>query len=245
MSGKKKKKKLTTRQQNIAAIVSNKLNTWARAVATFDDDLKNDFTDKEFATWEASFALQIAWRVKRTQVTAADHVASLGLGLRSDTQDDLLVDKDARLCNVTDQRCPSRCHFEDLLGVQSGARLVLYLKTNKRASNVIPSLLSKPFDGKLWDAVQLQPDAGIGGDITTLAGKKYVILKTTMLHARSHHDDISGDVFISQLQKRFFAKEGFTLNHDQTYFTLTLSWQQVIALSEDLLIFGPPLDGSR
>jgi hypothetical protein len=43
----------------------------------------------------------------------------------------------------------------------------------------------------------------------------------------------------------FFAKEGFTLKHDGTDFTLTLSWKQVIMLSEDLLIFGPPLDGTR
>ena len=239
------KKKITTRQQNISTVISNEINQWARSDATFDVELENDFTEQEFVTWESGFKKQIAWRFKRTQVTAADHVASLGLGLRSDARDDLLIDEDARLCNVTDQRRLSRCHFEDLLRLQSGARLVLYLKTNSRSTNVCPSLVLKPFDGKLWDAAQLQRDASVGGDITTLAGKKYVVLKTTMLHARSHHDAVSGDVSLSQVQKRFFAKEGFTLKHDGTESTLTLSWQQVIALSEDLLIFGPPLDGTR
>ena len=239
------KKKITTRQQNISTVISNEINQWARSDATFDVELENDFTEQEFVTWESGFKKQIAWRFKRTQVTAADHVASLGLGLRSDARDDLLIDEDARLCNVTDQRRLSRCHFEDLLRLQSGARLVLYLKTNSRSTNVCPSLVLKPFDGKLWDAAQLQRDASVGGDITTLAGKKYVVLKTTMLHARSHHDAVSGDVSLSQVQKRFFAKEGFTLKHDGTESTLTLSWQQVIALSEDLLIFRPPLDGTR
>ena len=105
--------------------------------------------------------------------------------------------------------------------------------------------MAKPFDGKLWDAAQLQRDASVGGDITTLTGKKYVVLKTTMLHARFYHDAVSGEVSLSQLQKRFFAKEGFTLKHDGTESTLTLSWKQVIGLSEDLLLFGPPLDGTR
>ena len=43
----------------------------------------------------------------------------------------------------------------------------------------------------------------------------------------------------------FFTKEGFTLKHNGTDFTLTMSWQQVIVLSEDLLIFSTSLDGTR
>ena len=154
-STKTTKKKITTRQQNISAVISNEINTWARSDATFDDELENDFTQQEFVTWESGFKKQIAWRFKRTQVSAADHVASLGRGLRSDARDELLIDEDARLYNVTDQRRLSRCHFEDLLRLQSGARLVLYLKTNSRSTNVCPSLVAKPFDGKLWVASQL------------------------------------------------------------------------------------------
>jgi hypothetical protein len=32
-----------------------------------------------------------------------------------------LIDKDTQLCNMTNQRCPSSCHFKDLPRLQSGA----------------------------------------------------------------------------------------------------------------------------
>jgi hypothetical protein len=107
------------------------------------------------------------WRFKRTQITSANHVASLGLDLHSDARDDLLIDKDARLCSMTNQRCPSSCHFKDLPQLQSGAQLALYLKTKKRSNNVV----LKPFNSKLLGAAQFQRDAAVGGDITSLAGK--------------------------------------------------------------------------
>ena len=68
----------------------------------FDDELENDFTKQEFLTWEMGFKKQSTWRFKRTQVTAANHFASLGLGLYSDARDDLLVKEDARMYNMTD-----------------------------------------------------------------------------------------------------------------------------------------------
>ena len=74
---------------------------------------------------------------------------------------------------------------------------MLYLKANKRSTNVCPNLVLKPFDDKLWDAAQLQRDAATGGDITSLAGKKYIVLKTTMPHAHYHHNAVSGDVSFS------------------------------------------------
>ena len=50
---------------------------------------------------------------------------------------------------------------------------------------------------------------------------------------------------LARFRRDCFAKEGFTLKHDRKESTLTLPWQQVIALSEDLLIFDPPLDGNQ
>ena len=43
----------------------------------------------------------------------------------------------------------------------------------------------------------------------------------------------------------FREKEGFTLQHDGTDKILTLTWREVISFASDLLIFGPPLDGTR
>ena len=122
---------------------------------------------------------------------------------------------------------------------------MIYLKTNTRSTKIFPNLLAKLFDGKLLDAEQVQRCAAIGEEITTTARTKVVVLNTIMLHARSYHEAAAGNLSFSQAQKSFSAKEGFTLQHDHTNVTLTLSWQQVVVLSEDLLVFDQPLDGSQ
>ena len=118
--------------------------------------------NKEFVTWEAEFKKQMLWWFKRIQGTAADRIASLGLGLRSDERDNMLVDKDAPLCNVTNQRHLGRYHFEDLLQVQSGTQLVLYLKTNKRSTIVCPNIVLKPFEAHT--AQQGLAHVAVGGE---------------------------------------------------------------------------------
>ena len=76
-------------------------------------------------------------RFQRTRQTVSDRADDIGLGLRSDAREDLLSDEDARLCNVTDARRLSRYHFEDLVRVQEGVRLVLYLRLNQRATKLV------------------------------------------------------------------------------------------------------------
>ena len=77
-----------------------------------------------------------------------------------------------QLCNVTDARRLSRCHNEDLLRMQSDDRIVLYFKVNTKSTNLCGTFLPKLFKGEPWVVASAQRDAGIGGDVTTIAGKK-------------------------------------------------------------------------
>ena len=95
--------------------------------------------------------------------TVTDRADVIGRGLRLEAKEDLLTDEDLRLCNVTDARRWTCCSFEDLLCMQSGGRLFLYLRLNTRASNLCSELLGKPFAGKSWAAVLVQRAAGNGG----------------------------------------------------------------------------------
>ena len=118
------------------------------------------------------FGKKIVKRFQRTQVTAADRAEGISRGRRSEAKQDLILDKDARLCNITDARRLSRCHYEDLLRMQAGARLVLYMKLNTKSTNLCVTLLPEPFEGKSWTVAMAQRVAGVAGDVTTIAGKK-------------------------------------------------------------------------
>ena len=47
-----------------------------------------------------------------------------------------------------DTRRLSRCHYEDLLRMQAGVRVFLYLKLNTKSTNLCAGLLLEPFYGK-------------------------------------------------------------------------------------------------
>ena len=88
-------------------------------------------------------------------VTVGDCASIIGRELHSEVKEDLVIDKEARLCNVTNPCCLSWYHYQDLLCMQAGERVVLYVKLNTKLSNVCAGLLSKPFDGKPWSAVKV------------------------------------------------------------------------------------------
>ena len=139
-------------------------------------------------------------RFQRTSQTLSDRADNIGLGLRLDAREDLLLDEDARVCNVTDARRLSRYHFEDLLRVQEGVRLVLYLRANKRGTKLVAPLLAIPFEGEgqPWSVAEAQCSAGSAGNITSIGGGRYLVVTATMLHARAHHDAIAGLLTLSQ-----------------------------------------------
>ena len=129
--------------------------------------------------------------------------------------------------------------------MQSGGRLVLYLRLNQRASNLCSELLGKPFEGKSWAAVLAQRAAGSGGSVCTIAGKRHVVLRSTIKHARAHHDATAGVISLPQIQAMYHGNEGFTIQHDGTSILLTLKWREVLAFADQLLIFGPSTNSTR
>ena len=104
-----------------------------------------------------------------------------------------------------------------------GDRVVLYFKVNTKSTNLCGTFLPKPFEGKPWVVASAQRDDGIGGEVTTIAGKNYVVLKATMLHAHAHHDAIAGAITLVQM-KKILREEGFNLNYEGTETTVILSW---------------------
>ena len=101
---------------------------------------------------------QIWSRFQNTNIFADDCANDIGLKLRSNARDTLPVDKEARLCSVTDIHRLLQNHFEDFLRMQADGRLVLYFKLNRGGTNVDTSFspFSKPFERKMWGAVIVQ-----------------------------------------------------------------------------------------
>ena len=73
------------------------------------------FNDKVFDVFLKNMKKQINSRFQRQKVTEGDRANAMGMGLRSSTVDDSLLDEDARLAETTDAKRLSRYHWEDLL----------------------------------------------------------------------------------------------------------------------------------
>ena len=129
--------------------------------------------------------------------------------------------------------------------MQEGARVVLYFKTNINSTNLCSELLSKPFHGKPWHAAEDQRQAGIAGNVSSIAGTKFLVLRATIFRATYHHDAVGGFISLAELKDLFLKKQGFTVKFDGTEMIQPLTWQEVIQYAKEMLIFGPPLDGTR
>ena len=65
---------------------------------------------------------------QQKRITKKQRAENIGLGLRSTQEPISLDDDDALACSVTSHRRLSRCHFEDVVGLQKGDPLVLYFR---------------------------------------------------------------------------------------------------------------------
>ena len=96
------RKNMSTVQNNIKAVITNSISEWARS-STFDNDGKK-VDEAVFEKWETWFTGQIKCRFWRQQRTTEERANFIGLGRRSNARDNMLIDEEARFCDVTDAR---------------------------------------------------------------------------------------------------------------------------------------------
>ena len=166
---------------------------------------------------------------------------STGLGLRSAAAPDLLVDDDAYKVETTNVKRLSRLHWEDLLQCNVGTSLVLYVA--KDGEYAMPEVATA--QRKVGKANGTTNNQNLSGAKVHLSGREFVCLKARILHATTHHDAIHGMLSLPELKRKFSRKDGFTIAFDDSDETITISWQEVIENSDELLIFGRPFDNTR
>lgn len=98
----------------------------------------------------------------------------------------------------------------------------MYLKLNTKSTNICSKMMGNLVVGNTYPDVLAQWDAGITGTVCAIAGEKYIILKVTIKHARSHQDAVAGTIILPQIQYMYHEKEGFRLHHDGMSIVLTL-----------------------
>ena len=236
----------STRKANRAFAINNTISEWSR-IETFDykDQPKhklnnNRFDAAAFAKHESLFSKQLAWRFQRQNQSDDDRADAIGLGSRSSVANDLFLDDDARKVETTAIKRLSICHWEDVLAMQSGQKLVIQFRHNKMSD-----LQKAPFNSNPLKAAAIQQDKAIAGGITKIGGIKFLTLKAEILSATLHHEAVAGDMTPAQLQVHFRQKAGFTIKYIDTGITQTFQWKHLVDLREQLKIFGPSLDGSR
>ena len=83
-------------------------------------------TNEEFNEWEPRVAWQMRTRFQKERVLSSARDDSLRLGLRSGIEDLSLVDNAAATLATTDAKRLLRIHWEDILRLQEGDRLLIY-----------------------------------------------------------------------------------------------------------------------
>ena len=99
---------------------------------------------------------------------AAQMHAELGLGLRSTMAADSLIDDEAYNIETTNEKRLSRYHWEDVLRLREGEPVVVYFNKDQD--------LQGRFASKPLDAAVTQKRSGIGGQLTTINGRKFIAL---------------------------------------------------------------------
>ena len=108
------KKGLSSTQKDVKAVINSLVSKWAPKDYTFSAVTK-DFTANTHSLWASWFQQKTWCWFQNGKSSAKVRSEEIGLGLQSDEWDDLFLDKDTRLCNGTNARRLSWCHFEDLL----------------------------------------------------------------------------------------------------------------------------------
>ena len=92
------------------------------------------------------------------------------------------------MAKITDARCLSRYHWEDLLLLEPGKRVVVMV-------SVLHWFMKSTRLGlTLIEIAWMQQEAGIGGGEVMIGGKAFFNLKATMSNATLHHEAQSSDI---------------------------------------------------
>ena len=131
-----------------------------------------------------------------------------------------------------------RLHWEDMLRYRVGQPLLIYIK--KKAPELHERFAHAP-----TIAAEAQRQANVAGQDVKVISEFYLCLMATITTCNSPSDVVSGGMSEAQLKRLFLAKEGFTVAFDATALKLTLSWMDMMDLSNDVLFFGPPQNKTR
>ena len=150
----------------------------------------------------------------------------------------ILLDEDAYNLETTDAKRLSRLHWEDILRVQQGEKIVAYFRKDA-------AVIHDVFEDYPKIAAKLQRQANVAGEEVKLNGSTFYVLRATMFTANFHLAAVSGQMTWAQLRKHFTDKDGFVIQFDATDKKLTFSWMEVIDYADSVYFFGAPVEGVR
>lgn len=177
--------------------VANNINRWTRSGVTFNRNLDNDFTDQQFVTWEAWFVWQITgcWFQKTSsppRIAPLQLALFFALALRMASQ---LTRTKCHQC-VLLRLLPLRGHIVDTVW-----RLSHILHEGKFTLH--QSLLQPLAISSWWEAVGCctgtMPHQQQRIHHNNYQKERYIVLKTTMPHARSHHNAAVVNMLLNQV----------------------------------------------
>ena len=84
--------------------------------------------------------------------------------------------------------------------------IVLYFKLDTYGRALNKTFWPKPFEKKPLVAALDQRDAGTGGNTTTIAGHKFLMLKTDIVTANAHHD-VGASGISKEFMERLFDRK--------------------------------------
>ncbi|KAL7548566.1 hypothetical protein ACHAWF_011851 [Thalassiosira exigua] len=79
----------------------------------------------------------------------------------------------------------------------------------------------------------------------TINAQQWVCFRVEVSEARCHQEIRSGSLSEDRFRTNFTQNEGFTVKFTGTNLSLSLGWMEIMEDCDDLLVFGPPLDGTR
>ena len=234
-------KKATARRDTLAhnrqEVNTYYFHEWARGDTFSRQKLTIDAGT--FNPWRDRFVAQQRVGFQQKRITKKQRAENIGLGLRSTQEPISLDDDDALACSVTSHRRLSRCHFEDVVGLQKGDPLVLYFRKD---AETLDGLFRKTDVRRI--AASQRKDR-VGGETIKLAGVDYLVVKAQILSAQWHQEAAAGFTSLSKFRKQFDEKEGFSLAFPSSSDSLPMKWWQVVKWADSVLLFAPPRNGVR
>ena len=103
----------------------------------------------------------------------------------------------------------------------------------------------KVFSGILEEVKDNQRLQIIAGQTVTIGRCKFIVFKTVIQNANAYHDALAGFVTKAQSSTIYHRGQGFSVQFEGTNNTLSFQWKQVCNLADDVVFFGPQMDGTR